>query len=79
MAKINLPQSSFVKNAWHNPKTDTLTVQLGQYVYQYGDVNRHKVYRARKEFEAGGSVGKWYNRLVKGKHPVTGKFVSPIE
>lgn len=79
MAKIDLPPSAFVKAAWHNPKTNTLTVQLGQSMYQYDGVSRQKVWRAKQEFKNGGSAGKWYNRLVKGKHPVTGKFVSPIE
>ena len=79
MAKIDLPPSAFVKAAWHNPKTNTLTVQLGQSMYQYTGVSRQKVWRAKQEFKNGGSAGKWYNRLVKGKHPVTGKFVSPIE
>lgn len=78
MAKINLPPSTFVKAAWHNPKDKVLTIQLGNKVYQYGNIDRHKMYRARKELAAGGSVGKWYNRLVKGKHPVTGK-VSAFE
>lgn len=79
MAKIDLPKSAFVKSMNHNPKTNVLTVQLGNNVYQYEGVSRQKAWRAKQEFKNGGSAGKWYNRLVKGKHPVTGKLTSPID
>lgn len=64
------PHSSFITFLAHDPHTKVLTVAIGANVYRYEGVSRQKFYRMRHS----DSLGRFYNRLIKGHHQQVEKF-----
>jgi len=69
MKKIKLADSSNIRSAFYCTDLRTLTVEFqGGGVYHYFNVGIDQVVAWQKVSKAGGSVGSWFCKNIKGKY-----------